>query len=398
MVARLRYLANLVAILLCPLAVFSQTVVCREPGIKGMDRNASRAQNFLPPKTSDMSKVVIYVEKASGGFYVHSNYETPGTPNPTKIFTKDSSDLQQIFLSVLFHGDFTLSEQEAGRKAYREHARLLLDTSVFTEGGYPLVDVGQAQVAVVDGRLGKFLIGPVERLDRGSPPPFLMSRVVGCCLFGIPPHLAEHYQNALAARSLDKGNVRFLSLVKDSGTESAIKNSKSLSAARLGESGVAITSLAQIETAFQRARGSTVVLVSHVEGANFVTRDAARNIVSSISMESVRALASKYNVELIDLGCETAQQLKAEKLGLAVTTKFNTVDAVQALDRALSHSSNYADFFQTLTSENLRVVVDHGFMLQGWPLCADIYAKAKAKPVWVKLARVFVNFRQNGQS
>src|SRR5437879_10193068 len=124
MIARVRYLAHLTAILLCPLAVFSQTVVCREPGIQGMDRNASRAQNFLPPKTSDMSKVVIYVERTSGGFYVHSNYETPGTPNATKIFTKDSSDLQQIFLSVLYHGDFTLSEQEIGRKAYREHARL----------------------------------------------------------------------------------------------------------------------------------------------------------------------------------------------------------------------------------------------------------------------------------
>ena len=33
-----------------------------------------------------------------------------------------------------------------------------------------------------------------------------------------------------------------------------------------------------------------------------------------------------------------------------------------ALDRALAKSANYGDFFQAITSENLRVVVDQGFM------------------------------------
>jgi hypothetical protein len=140
-----------------------------------------------------------------------------------------------------------------------------------------------------------------------------------------------------------------------------------------------------------------VVLVSHVEGANFVIRDAALGLVTSIPVDSVRTLASKYNIELIDLGCETAQLSAAARFRLGVTTKFNTVDAVQALDNALSQSSNYSEFFQTLTSEDLKVVVDHGFM-QGWPLCADVYAKAQTASVWVKLARVFVSFRQSRQS
>jgi hypothetical protein len=221
-----------------------------------------------------------------------------------------------------------------------------------------------------------------------------MARVLGCCLFGIPPHLAGQYQKALEARPFDRRNVHLLSLVRDSGTKSAINESANLKAAHLGDSNVPISNLAQIESALRAASGSTVVLVSHVEGANFVIRDAARKLVSSIPMDSVRALASKYNVELIDLGCETAQQLKLEQVGIGVTTKFNTVDAMRALDRALSQSANYADFFQTITSENLRVVVDHGFM-QGWPLCADVYGKAQGRPIWVKLARIFVSFRQN---
>ena len=399
MVKQLCRLSPLAATILFSLSVLSQTLICPKEGIAGKELNAERADQFLPPSTSDISKVVVYVENTSDGLYFQSNYVPPGNPYPIKLLTKDSSDFEQIFVNIVYVGqDTTPDQQEIALEAYRERVQVLLDASMFTDGGYPRVDVGDAgHLAIVDAASGKTLVGPVDRLDRTSPPPILMSRVVGCCLFGIPPQLAEQYQKALAARSLDKGNVRLLSLVRDSGTENAINKSKNLNAVRLGESGVPISNLTQIESAFQAAKGSTVVLVSHVEGTNFVTRDAARNIVSSMPVDSVRQLASKYNVELIDLGCETAQQLRAEKLGIGVTTKFNTVDAVQALDRALAQSSNYSEFFQALTSENLKIVVDHGFV-QGWPLCADIYAKAQAKPVWVKLARVFVNFRQSQQS
>jgi hypothetical protein len=116
------------------------------------------------------------------------------------------------------------------------------DWSVFTEGGYPLVNVGYARhVAIVDGRSGKFDIGPVDRLDRTSPPPILMSRVLGCCLFGIPPRLAGQYQKALEARPFDRTNVRLFSLVGDSGSKEAINESGNLKRANLGEAKVSIT-------------------------------------------------------------------------------------------------------------------------------------------------------------
>ena len=137
-------------------------------------------------------------------------------------------------------------------------------------------------------------------------------------------------------------------------------------------------------------------MISHVEGTNFVVRDPARTVVSSIPIESVRALAKKYNIQLISqilLGCQTAQQIDADTLGLGVTTKFNTVVAVQALERAVSKSNRPSlDFFQNLTSENLKIVIDEGFV-RGWPLCADVYAKANGTNIWVKLARIFVSSR-----
>lgn len=389
-----RHFTALAFILLCSSFAFEQTVVCREDGIKGHEVEAKRAHRFLTADTSDISKAVIYVEKTADGLYFHSNYITPGAPNPTKVLTKDSSDFRQVFVNMVYGENFTNDEEITALTQFRQNVHIFLDRSMFTQGGYPLVDVGDARyVAIVDGRNLKFDIGPVDRLDRATPPPILMSRVLGCCLFGIPPHLAAQYQKALEARPFDRTSVHLLSLVRDSGTKSAIHESTNLRKAHIGDSAGPVSTLAQIESAFRTASGSTVVLVSHVEGTNFVIRDAARNLVSSIPMDSVRALASKYNVELIDLGCETAQRLKLEQIGIGVTTKFNTVDAVRALDRALSHSANYADFFQTITSQNLRIVVDQGFM-QGWPLCADVYAKANRGTIWVKLARIFVSFRQ----
>ena len=137
------------------------------------------------------------------------------------------------------------------------------------------------------------------------------------------------------------------------------------------------------------------MMLSHVEDANFVVRDPAGNLVSSIPIESVRALAKQYHIELVDLGCQTAQQIRNDGgLGLGVTNKFNTVNAVQSLEGALARSHNYSEFFANLTSENLKIVVDGGFV-RGWPLCADIYAPGLLRRHWVKLARVFVSFRQS---
>jgi len=398
MIQQLRRVVFLAIILLSFSTAFSQSLVCRKPGIAGRDESAERAHRFLPPDTSDVSKAVIYVERTPKGIYFHSNYVTPGFDNPTKILTNETSDFHRVFVNLIFSGKSDPLEQDEALETYRKNVHIFLDQSMFTQGGYPTVDVGDAtNVAVVDGRTGKLFAGDsVERLERTSPPPILLSKVLGCCMYGIPPHLAEQYRQALVQRPFDKRNVRFLSLVRDSGTESAIKQSANLRTARLGEIGTPMVTLPQIESAFQSANGSTVILVSHVEGKNFVVRDSAQNITSSIPVDSVRALASKYNIELVDLGCETAQHLRSETLGVGVTTKFNTVDAVQSLERALSQSQNYADFFQALTSENLKIVVDHGFM-RGWPLCADVYAKETGTSVWVKLARIFVSFRQDQQ-
>lgn len=394
----IRRKASLVVATFLFLVSLAFPTVCRNKGVRGYDESARRAHRVLPPNTSDARKTVIYIENTPDGLYFQSNFVTPGYgfEYPTKIANEKLTDVGLAFMNIRFAEIPNQLAKHLAAQVYRDDVQILLDRSVFSEGGYPLVDVkGAKNVAVVDGRTGELLTnGSVERLDRTSPPPILLSKVLGCCLYGIPPHLAPGYEKALEQRAFNKDNVRFLSLIRDSGTETAIQRSSNLKSVRVGEPG-RIDNLSQIESAFKAAQGKTVMMVSHVEDGNFVVRDPAGNVTFSTPIDSVRALAKQYNVELVDLGCQTAQQIQKDSLGLGVTTKFNTVAGVEALERAVSQSRNYSEFFANLTSENLKIVIDNGFM-RGWPLCADVYAQNKGfVPVWVKLARIFVSFRQS---
>jgi len=222
----------------------------------------------------------------------------------------------------------------------------------------------------------------------------MLRKILGCCFFGIPPHLAQSYGEALKARSFQQGEVRFLSLVRDSATDSAINKSSLIRNRRLG-GGERFNKLADIERSFQNAKGKTVVLVGHVEGNSFVARNAKKEIDLDVPISNLRSMAKKYDIELIDLGCRTAQEISRESLGLGVTTRFNTVDAVHSIDRALSKSRNYAEFFENLTSEGLKVVVD-GEFVNGSALRASIYSAQRTKhsPIWIKIAEAFVSFRR----
>src|SRR5947209_7688418 len=125
MTTRCRYLFTIVVVFLGSLSVYSRTLFCREPGIKGKHANASRAHTFLPPNTSDMSKAVIYVENTPDGFYFHSNFVTPGSPNPTKALIDEKIAFRTLFVNMIYGRDFNEREQSTALAAYKQQARIL---------------------------------------------------------------------------------------------------------------------------------------------------------------------------------------------------------------------------------------------------------------------------------
>lgn len=177
-----RRLVSLVAILVLaalPSAAYDR--VCREPGgIVGFEASAARAHRFLPGDTSDPLKAVVYIEKTPLGYYYHSNFITPypGITVATKVASDHLADAQQAFYNILYvHGSDDAGQVKA-IETYRNNVHILLDRSVFSAGGYPLVDVKDAKnVAIVDGSTGEFL-GRADTLSRTSPPPMLLAKIL----------------------------------------------------------------------------------------------------------------------------------------------------------------------------------------------------------------------------
>jgi hypothetical protein len=130
-------------------------MICRESGINGYDANAERAERLLPATTSDPSKTYVYIEKTSSGYYYHSNFVTPGNgfEYPTKIASDHLIDVQQAFYNIRFAGGSDEAGQHEAIETYRNDVHVYLDRSLFSQGGYPLVDVKDARnVAIVNDR------------------------------------------------------------------------------------------------------------------------------------------------------------------------------------------------------------------------------------------------------
>jgi hypothetical protein len=362
----------------------------------GFEDAAVRAERLLPrAKTNDPTKAVVYIERTKNGFYYHSNFITAGSDYPTKVGSDAVTDGAFAFVNIVHAERPSDVDWKRTEQIFRDNVEILLDESVFDSKGVPLVDLsGAKRVKLVNGAAGKVIADTgVETLDRNRPPPLVLQRVLGCCFYGIPPHLASSFPRELSARNFEPKNVEFISLVKDSATEVAIDRATLVKERRVGGD-QPITTLPAVEKMFQQAKGKTVVLLGHVEGGHFVIRNAKNESVGSLPIAAVREAARKNDVELIDLGCNTAREVNKESLGLGVATRFNSVDAVNAFNRALGRSRNYADFFENLTSQGLKVVVD-GQFVRGSSLRAEVYSpqKAKPRPLWIKIAEVFVTFR-----
>lgn len=398
MFALYRY-AVLFILLLVPALQFAETEVSRADHIDGMEVPALHAHKILPPTTPVITRAAIYVEKTNRGMYYHSNFISrapDGTfaDNPTIILTTDNKDLLEIFENIVYWGKtITPTREKAALTALNENVKIFVDGTVFDEEGFPSINVRKIEhVNVVESKNLFTRSIPAELLSRESLPSLIMAKIAGCCLSGIPADQAPSYLKALTSKPFSPEDARLLLLVKDSATQRLVQQTSTLARAYIGDVKSPPTDLSQIRSAFASAQGKIVILVSDVDGENFVVRHATGSGTSLIPIKAVRDLAAKYRIELIDLGCETPRNRSLKKPAPGAATAFTTVDAINALATAIPESVDYADFFQGLASRQYMVVIDRGFTL-GWPLCADIYAQADNSTAWIKLARIFVSFR-----
>ena len=395
-------------IFLLALSIFSTLAeasdVCRLPSFEGMEQNKKRALSVLADTTTqDVAKTQVYIEYDGDVIYYHSNFVSRGVDedgkpfrHPTKVKGTPSKNpafgnVRQVFKNLIYTSPPDATEAVALDQALRSSVLVHVDVSVFDERGLPRIDLsGISNIRIVDGKKGQSLGLQPELLTTSRPPPSIIAKIKGCCLFGRPPHLISRLSDSLSKQIIDTSKVKFASLFIDSATEGSIAQSSKVKGARLTGDSKSIRTRADFDGMMARAKGATLLLIGHVEGADYVIRDSANRESFRISIDDARSVARANGTRLIDIGCETIRAIDATSFGLGVMTKYNSVDAVNSLQRALANSKTYEDFLVNITSDGLKVVVEKSFVDQAESRQASVYAriKDKARLAWTKVATV----------
>ena len=378
--------------------------VCRLPSFEGMESHKRRAVSVLSDSTTtDVAKAQVYVEYDGEVLYYHSNFVSRGVDedgkpirHPTKVKGSPSenhafANARQVFKNVIHTSPPDEAQTAFLDRALRDSVQFYVDISVFDESGVPRVDLtGVPNIRIVDGKRGQSLAGQPELLTTTRPPPSIIAKIKGCCLYGRPPHFSSKLSEALAKQAIDAGKIKFASLFIDSATEAAIANSSMVKSSRLTGDSKRLRSRADFESMISNSRGSTLVLVGHVEGDRYVIRDSGGQETFSISIADARGIARSNGVRLIDIGCETVRAIDSTSFGLGVMTRYNSVDAVTSLQRALTVSKSFEDFLVNMTSEGLKVVVEPSFIEKPEQRQASVYSRMKnaARQAWTKVATV----------
>ena len=380
--------------------------VCRTSHFEGMLAHKNRALSILSKDTTqDVSEAKVYVEYRDGVLYYQSNFVSQGGDQfgrpfePTKIKGSPTgnavfADARIMFANIVYPEPPSPQERAVANKALASSVQFHLDISVFDESGRPRVDLtGVKNVRIVDGSQSRAIDVQPEALTTAKPPPSLIAKLRGCCLYGRPPHASATLLTALANERLQPSDVKFASLFIDSATEAAVSRSQQVRSARLAGDARSVTDLATFSKLMASAKGSTLVLVGHVEGSQYVIRDSGNRERFRIEIAEVRKLARANGVRLIDVGCETTRAITSAALGFGVMTKYNSVDAVHSINRALVQSRNLQDFLVHMTSDGLKVVVEPSFLVQVGEKQASIYSRMRvtARDLWAKVATVTVS-------
>lgn len=239
-------------------------------------------------------------------------------------------------------------------------------------------------------RLPTFTSGIVIRTD--TPPPIAAQLLSGCCLFGRPVGIdAQRARDALAQVQLRADELALISLVRDSATREAISRT-SLHAATDPASPRGFTNVSELRPIFQAQRGKQIMVLGHVEGTDFVTRDGRGDELARFPVLDLRNLAEEFNVLLIEMGCNTAGvEAHSQAGGIGVASRLNTVDAISRISDALSSPElTLEQFLQKVSYVDMHVVVDASAIDRYYILQARYFHRADRSQKSTIVARINV--------
>lgn len=345
------------------LAADEPAVLCRMASFVGLERRTESIHTLLGENTTNPSEIKLFVGKDGGTTYIQSNFlsedpDNPGTysEHPTKIRTNEARDLPQALQKIIFWGNAPLGATEFVSKALAS-THVYLDRSAIDQNGRISVDLSGAKSIALVTDNQTLTSGRIDTIRLKEPPPALVETIDGCCFKGRPPGRATEIVQKLSERKINNEKTVLLSLVVDSGTESVISKSGILSAASKRASYERTDSWeVKINKSMKATRGTTMVILSHIEGADAAVLDPSGNKLFSIPVKKLRELAQKSDVDLILFGCDTASFINENSDSIGVVGKYNTATAAKRLAVALPNSKNVAQLLKAIASPELTIV------------------------------------------
>lgn len=243
------------------------------------------------------------------------------------------------------------------------HNELLFDPRLDVRGYYADKD-HRIQLRQLESRHLEFEPGQAE--------PATIAKFLGCCVYIRPPAYGGQLARFLGSIRFDASQLRIALMVHDSASRAYLASDSVLSAHGRAE---AIDRGAKdlepwLLSQIQKASGRALLLLSHVEGKDYVVRDASGHETGRIAIRRANELALQHRVTLFNLGCRTAATLH-EYDGIGVYDAFNSIHMLRTISRALHAGPNtIAGFLERLGTPEARIVIPASIMKNAESLAA----------------------------
>jgi hypothetical protein len=229
---------------------------------------------------------------------------------------------------------------------------------------YDTTNIEAFQLRRIENRQLEFVPGLAE--------PATIAKLLGCCVYVRPPAYKGQLVKFLKEIRFDVRRLSVALMVHDSASRSYLASDRFF--AQHGRAEVIHRNTKDIEpwvvAQLKKASGGTLLLLSHVEGKDYVVREANGAEVGRISIERTNELALLHGVTLFNLGCKTGAVLRQHD-GIGVYDTFNSIHMLKTISKALSTGpKTIASFLERLGTPEARIVIPASIMANADALAA----------------------------
>ncbi len=296
-----------------------------------------RATSLTGPVVSDSSpsKTRVYLSLKQGTLYFTSNRSDEGFFVDRKTIEFERYDLVTLSRELSESlADSPREGQPQSAEVVTEDSVFFVDPEIFRELN---LDLGRARNVKV---LATTHIGNGELASSIDVVPLRNGKVEATIKLadGLYARIREPNHSRLISKLVAEpfraGDFRILSLVVNSDTQAAIdqsklKNNQVKAPLELGSAEQRLEGVKQL---FAQHAGHLLVVLGHIESDSFVAVNDRNDELLRVPVRTMEQWATSYNVRLLSLGCNSAKPSN----GAGVVGKFNSLDAVARLNRAIS--------------------------------------------------------------